>query len=204
MQSRSDIRRRRRLVLGALAGAACATGLARAAAGRAGAEASAACPALLQHRLPGLQDEQPVDLCRYAGHVLLVVNTASKCGYTPQYKSLEALQRRYGERGLVVLGFPSNDFRQEPGSNQEIAEFCTNQFDVHFPMFARSTVRAGAGAGVNPLFAALAARTGEAPGWNFHKYVVARDGREVLSFAPAIDPQDPRLVRDIERLLAAN
>lgn len=196
--------RRRLVVFGALVGAAGASGLARAAAGPSGSVAAdaVACPALLQHRLPRLQDEQPVDLCRYAGKVLLVVNTASRCGYTPQYKSLEALQRRFGERGLVVLGFPSNDFgRQEPGSNAEIAAFCSDQFDVRFPMFARSVVRGGAG--VNPLFAALAARTGEAPGWNFHKYLVGRDGREVLSFASALDPQDPRLVKVIERLLAA-
>jgi len=164
--------------------------------------AEVACPPLLQHRLPRLQDEQPVDLCRYAGQVLLVVNTASQCGYTPQYKSLEALHRRYAQRGLVVLGFPSNDFgRQEPGSNREIADFCANQFDVRFPMFARSVVRGGPD--VNPLFAALAARSGEHPGWNFHKYLVGRDGGQVLSFPSALNPQDPRLVRDIERLLEA-
>ena len=192
---------RRRVVLGLLAGPFGLSVPARAASAPPAA-AGTACPALLQHRLPRLQDEQPVDLCQYAGKVLLVVNTASQCAYTPQYKALEALQRRYGERGLVVLGFPSNDFgRQEPGSNAEIAEFCANQFDVSFPMFARSVVRGGAG--VNPVFAALAAHTGEAPGWNFHKYVVGRDGREVLSFASAVDPQDPRLLKGIERLLAA-
>lgn len=164
--------------------------------------AEASCPPLLQHRLPRLQDEQPVDLCRYAGQVLLIVNTASHCGYTPQYKSLELLQRRYAQRGLVVMGFPSNDFgRQEPGSNQEIADFCANQFDVRFPMFARSVVRGGPD--VNPLFAVLAARSGEAPAWNFHKYLIGRDGHQVLSFPSALDPQDPRLVRDIERLLEA-
>jgi len=164
--------------------------------------AATTCPPLLQHRLPRLQDEQPVDLCRYAGRVLLVVNTASQCGYTPQYRSLEALQRRYAERGLVVLGFPSNDFgRQEPGSNAEIASFCQNQFEVSFPMFARSVVRGGTQ--VNPVYAQLAARSGEAPGWNFHKYLVARDGARVQSFPSALDPQDPRLLREIERLLSA-
>jgi glutathione peroxidase len=161
-----------------------------------------ACPAWLQHTLPRLQDEQPVDLCRYAGRVLLVVNTASQCGYTPQYRTLEALHRRFGPRGLVVLGFPSNDFgRQEPGSNAAVADFCQNQFDVRFPMFAKSMVRAD-GPERNPLYAALAARTGESPGWNFHKYLVSRDGQAVTSFASAVDPQDPALVTAIERLLA--
>jgi glutathione peroxidase len=158
-----------------------------------------ACPPLLRHMLPRLQDEAPIDLCGYAGRVLLVVNTASECGYTPQYQGLEALHRRYAERGLVVLGVPSNDFgRQEPGSNAQIADFCSNQFDVRFPMFARSPVR---GPAANPLHAALTRLSGEAPGWNFHKYLVARDGRSVQSFPSALDPQDPRLIREIERRL---
>ncbi|HYF42194.1 MAG TPA: glutathione peroxidase, partial [Ramlibacter sp.] len=101
----------------------------------------AACPALLQHQFPRLQDEKPQSLCQYAGKVLLVVNTASYCGFTPQYKGLEALHSRYAGRGLVVLGFPSNDFAQEKGSNKEIAEFCENTFGVKFPMFAASSVR---------------------------------------------------------------
>lgn len=160
-----------------------------------------ACPPLLRHVLPRLQDEQPVDLCRFAGRVLLVVNTASQCGYTPQYRALEALHRRFEAHGLVVLGFPSNDFGgQEPGSNAEIADFCTNQFDVRFPMFARSPVR---GAAANPLHAGLTARSGQPPGWNFHKYLVARDGASVASFPSAVDPQDPRLVGEIEKLLRA-
>ncbi len=164
------------------------------------AAAAPACPPLLDHRQPRLQDERPVDLCAYAGQVVLVVNTASYCGYTGQYKSLEALNRKYGPRGLVVLGFPSNDFgRQEPGSNAEIAEFCENTFDVRFPMFAKSSVR---GAQANPVFKALAARTGEAPTWNFHKYLIARNGDEVLSFGSAVDPQSRPVVREIERLLA--
>jgi len=164
-----------------------------------GGTAPAACPALLQHRLPRLQDEQPVDLCRYAGRVLLVVNTASRCGYTPQYKGLQALHQRYAARGLVVLGFPSNDFGgQEPGDNRQIAAFCENQFDVGFPMFARSAVR---GPAANPVHAALAAASGEGPAWNFHKYLVAPDGRTVSSFPSAVDPLDPRLVGEIERLL---
>ena len=144
---------------------------------------------------------QDLPLSAYRGKVVLVVNTASQCGYTPQYEGLEALYRRYRDRGFVVLGFPSNDFGgQEPGSNKEIAAFCVNQYAIDFPMFAKSSVR---GEGANPLFADLARATGSAPRWNFHKYLVARDGREALAFATKVDPQDPKLVAEIERLLAA-
>ena len=139
----------------------------------------------------------------FGAKAILVVNTASRCGYTPQYKSLEVLQRQYGPRGLVVLGFPSNDFGgQEPGSNAQVADFCENQFDVRFPMFAKSTVRGGTQR--NPLYAALARQTGQSPGWNFHKYLVGRDGRQVLSFGSAVEPQDPDLIKVIERLLLSN
>ena len=174
-------------------------------AGARGVQAAApACPALLARQFPRLQDEKPQDLCQYAGRVLVVVNTASFCGFTPQYKSLEALHDRYRERGLVVLGFPSNDFgQQEPGSGKEIAEFCENTFGVKFPMFAKSRVVASAGAAANPLFAELARRTGQWPRWNFHKYLVARDGAAVSSFASEIDPLDKSFVAAAEKLLAA-
>ena len=166
---------------------------------------AAACPAVLRHTLPRLQDEQPIDLCRHAGKVVLVVNTASFCGYTPQYKALEALSARYAPRGLVVLGFPSNDFgQQEPGSNAEIAAFCENTFGVRFPMFAKSSVVARAGQARNPLFTALQQRTGQAPKWNFHKYLIGRDGREVFSHGSDRAPDDPVFVRDLERLLKAS
>ena len=167
------------------------------------ARASPACPALLQHTLPRLQDEKPVNLCAHAGKVVLVVNTASYCGYTTQYQSLEALSERYRSQGLVVLGFPSNDFSQEPGSGAAIAEFCENTFGVKFPMFAKSSVSPGAGPVVNPLFAALAQRSGQAPTWNFHKYLVSRDGQTVRSVASAVDPKDPVFTRDLEKLLKA-
>jgi glutathione peroxidase len=161
---------------------------------------AAACPALLDRNVSDILDK-PRSLCEYAGKVVLVVNTASECGYTPQYEGLEALYRKYRERGLVVLGFPSNDFgSQEPGSNREIAAFCVNQYAIDFPMFAKSSVR---GEGANPLFADLAQATGSAPRWNFHKYLVARDGRAVQAFATRVEPQDPKLVAEIERLLAA-
>lgn len=157
------------------------------------------CPALLQHRLPRLQDERPIDLCDFAGRVLLIVNTASRCGYTGQYEGLEALHARYAARGFSVLGFPSNDFgEQEPGNNAQIADFCESTFGVRFPMFAKSTVR---GAGAIALYRGLAERSGEVPQWNFHKYLVSRDAREVVSFDSATEPQSRRITREIERML---
>ena len=167
------------------------------------AYAAAACPALLNTSQPRLQDEKPINLCDNAGKVLLVVNTASFCGFTSQYKSLEALHERYRERGLVVLGFPSNDFSQEPGSGAEIAEFCENTFRVRFPMFAKSHVAPGVGRTVNPLFVSLQQRSGKAPTWNFHKYLVSRSGEVVISHASATDPKDPAFLRDLEKLLKA-
>lgn len=168
------------------------------------AMAAPACPPLLQQTMPRLQDEKPIDLCGYAGQVVLVVNTASQCGYTPQYKSLEALYQRYRSRGLVILGFPSNDFgSQEPGGNAAIAEFCENQFAVRFPMFAKSTVSTRSSEKPNPLFAALSARTGQPPKWNFHKYLIGRNGEVVLSRDSEVDPLEPAFIRDIEKLLAA-
>jgi len=164
---------------------------------------AASCPALLDRQVPRLQDEKPQNLCQYAGQVVLVVNTASYCGYTPQYKSLEALYDRYRGRGLVVLGFPSNDFSQEPGANKDIAEFCENTFGVKFPMFSKTRVSATAGAGLDPLFAELARRSGSAPQWNFHKYLIARDGTTVASRTSDVDPLSPAFVRDIEKLLDA-
>ena len=168
------------------------------------AAATAACTPLVAREFPRLQDEKPQNLCQYAGQVILVVNTASFCGFTPQYKSLEALYARYKDRGLVVLGFPSNDFgAQEPGSGAEIAAFCENTFGVKFPMFAKSRVVASAGAAANPLFAELARRTGQWPRWNFHKYLIARDGSTVSSHVSDVDPLDKPFVRQVESLLDA-
>jgi glutathione peroxidase len=158
--------------------------------------AMADCPTLLDHTLPTL-DERSQSLCQYAGNVLLVVNTASQCGYTPQYDALEALYRKYRSRGLVVLGFPMNDFGgQEPGSNKEISTFCVNEYAIDFPMFAKSSLAA------NPFYAGLVKATGAAPAWNFHKYLVDRSGRRVESFPSRVEPDDPKLVGTLERLLA--
>jgi glutathione peroxidase len=167
----------------------------------AAAAGPAACPALLQHTFPRLQDEKPQPLCQYSGRVLLVVNTASYCGFTPQYQELEDLYARYRERGLVVLGFPSNDFAQETGSNKQIAEFCENTFGVKVPMFGKSAVR---GSDANPLFRELAAATGRAPLWNFHKYLVGRDGKVVAQYSSLTRPDDPALLKALEQQLAAH
>lgn len=166
----------------------------------AAATAPAACPPLLRHTFPRLQDEKPQPLCQYAGKVLLVVNTASYCGFTPQYEGLEKLHARYRDRGLVVLGFPSNDFLQEKASNAEIADFCENTFGVKFPMFGKSAVR---GADANPLFRQLAAQTGQAPSWNFNKYLIGRDGRVLGHYGSRTRPDDPGLLRALEQQLAA-
>jgi len=160
---------------------------------------AAACPALLQHTVPRLQDEQPQALCQYAGKVLVVVNTASFCGFTPQYAGLEALHAKYKDKGLVVLGFPSNDFSQEGGSNKEIAAFCENTFGVKFPMFTKTTVT---GKNAHPLYKQLASQSGAVPRWNFFKYVVGRDGQVVASFGSTTGPTDARLLRQVEQLLA--
>lgn len=165
------------------------------------ASATPACPALLDRSFPRLQDEKPQNLCQYAGKVVVVVNTASYCGFTSQYKGLEALNTRYQPRGLVVLGFPTNDFgSQEPGSDKDIAAFCENTFGVRFPMFSKTTVK---GSAANPLIADLAKRTGKAPGWNFHKYVIGRDGQTVSSFASQVAPESAAFTQEVERLLAA-
>jgi glutathione peroxidase len=161
----------------------------------AGGSAMAACPALLDRKLDTIH-EKPQSLCEYAGKVLLVVNTASECGYTPQYEGLEKLYNKYKGRGLVVLGFPMNNFGgQEPGSNRQIAEFCVNQYAIDFPIFAKTDLQN------NPLYADLVKATGTAPRWNFHKYLVDRSGSRVQSFDTRVAPDDPKLVGEIEKLL---
>jgi glutathione peroxidase len=164
------------------------------------ATGAAACPALLQHSIPRLQDDKPQALCQHSGKVLLVVNTASQCGYTPQYQGLEALHARYADKGLVVMGFPSNDFgAQEPGDARQIGQTCFNVYGVRFPMFSKITV---AGPRAHPLYAQLARASGQAPKWNFHKYLVDRRGQVVSAFASDVEPGDPRVTGAIDKLLA--
>ncbi|HEU4374336.1 MAG TPA: glutathione peroxidase [Telluria sp.] len=162
--------------------------------------AAASCPAILKQTFNRLQDEAPQDLCQYAGKVVLVVNTASFCGYTSQYQGLEALYAKYSKQGLVVLGFPSNDFgKQEPGSSKEIADFCYNTYGVKFPMFAKSTVQ---GPNANPLHANLIKLTGKEPKWNFTKYLIDRQGKVIEYFPSKVTPDDKQMVSKIEKALA--
>jgi len=141
-------------------------------------------------------------LADYAGKVLLIVNVASKCGLTPQYEGLEELYRAYRDRGLVVLGFPANEFAgQEPGSNAEIESFCTTNFGVDFPMFEKIVVK---GDGLHPLYAELIAQsaTPEADiAWNFEKFLVGRDGTVIGRFSPRMAPDDAALIAAIESAL---
>lgn len=162
--------------------------------------APAACPALLQKTFKRLQDDAPQNLCQYAGKVLLVVNTASYCGFTPQYEGLEKLYANYSAQGLVVLGFPSNDFgQQEPGKGKDIADFCYNTYGVKFPMFEKSVVT---GKNANPLFLDLAKAGGGAPRWNFYKYLVGRDGKLIDSYSSMTAPDSGSLVSDVKKALA--
>jgi len=163
------------------------------------AATSAACPAILKHQFNRLQDEAPQNLCQYAGKVTLVVNTASYCGFTNQYQGLEALFTKYQSKGLVVLGFPSNDFgQQEPGSSKEIADFCFNTYGVKFPMFSKAVV---VGAKRNALYQELAKATGKTPEWNFHKYLIDRNGKVLASFPSNVAPDNKTLLAAIEKAL---
>lgn len=155
---------------------------------------------LLDHDVRRLGSDESINLkAEYAGKVVLIVNTASKCAFTGQYEGLEALYAKYRERGLVVLGFPSNDFgAQEPGSEQQIQDFCRLTYGVKFPMFAKTRVRKG---GAEPLFEGLAEAAGRYPKWNFHKYLLDRDGRMVDNFLSFTSPQSRTVVSAIEGLL---
>ncbi|MEA2189955.1 MAG: glutathione peroxidase [Solirubrobacteraceae bacterium] len=145
-------------------------------------------------------DGEREDLTRYDGRVVLVVNTATECGFTPQFEGLEALYRDHRADGLVVLGFPANDFAgQEPRSDAEIATFCKANYGVSFPMFAKSHVT---GEAANALFASLSAAAG-APEWNFNKYLVDRRGKVVARYGAGTEPQAPELAGRIGKLLAA-
>jgi glutathione peroxidase len=153
---------------------------------------------LTMKRLDGSEQ----DLAAYKGRVVLIVNTASKCGFTPQYEGLEALYRKYEPRGFVVLGFPSNDFKQqEPGTDAQIQEFCRATYDVQFPMFSKISVK---GDDMHPLYRMLTGLPRPIGGpveWNFQKYLVDRSGHVVAKFPPATKPDNPALVAQLETLL---
>lgn len=160
---------------------------------------AADCPASLDFQMRPLASDRTESLCeRYAGKVLLVVNTASRCGFTPQYEGLEALYERYRERGLVVLGFPSNDFAQEPGSEKDIQSFCRLNHGVRFPMYEKIAV---SGPDAHPFYRRLAARGAGYPEWNFNKYLLDRKGVVVARFPSRTRPDDPELIAAIEKLL---
>ncbi len=158
------------------------------------------CAELLDHSFRPLAGDVPVKLCEeFQGKVVLVVNTASKCAFTGQYEQLEALFERYRAQGLVVVGFPSNDFAgQEPGSEEQIKDFCRTTYGVKFPMFEKTRVTRDS---AHPLYRELARVSGEYPRWNFHKYLLARDGSLVGSFPSALNPGDLRLISAIEQEL---
>ncbi len=159
--------------------------------------------AMLGFTMQSIEGE-PVPLEEYAGKVVLFVNVASACGLTPQYEGLEQLYKEYEDRGFIVLGFPANNFGgQEPGTDEEILEFCTGKYNVTFPMFSKISV---IGEDRHPLYAKLAKATedqGGEPTWNFTKYLVNREGEVVTRFDPRTVPSDAKLIDELERLLAA-
>ncbi|MCK6370572.1 MAG: glutathione peroxidase [Gammaproteobacteria bacterium] len=165
----------------------------------AGSAAAADCPAYLDRELPRLRSSETVNICKaHAGRPLLIVNTASHCGYTPQFSGLQALHEKYRDRGLVVIGFPSNSFRQEAQDEAETAEICYINYGVKFTMLAESPVT---GPQANPVFRELARQAGE-PKWNFNKYLVKPDGTVVQRFESGVSPAAGELTGAIETLLA--
>jgi len=157
-------------------------------------------PIDLNHDVKTLNEQQTINLAEeYQGKVMLIVNTASKCAFTGQYEGLEAIYDQYKEAGLVVLGFPSNDFgNQEPGTEQQIQEFCRLTYGVEFPMFEKSSVKEQ---NAHPLYKELGAAAGEFPRWNFHKYLIDRQGNLVGSYGSFVSPESKKLVRHIKSLL---
>lgn len=156
--------------------------------------ANAACSELYNHQLVTLQGDQ-LNLCDYQDKPILVVNTASKCGFTPQFNALEGLYSKYKDKGLLVVGFPSNDFKQEPGNNKQIGDFCKLTYSVKFPMIAKSSVT---GANANPLYKQLSAKTGQAPMWNFYKYVILPGGKNVYVFSSDVKPDSAEILDRIK------
>lgn len=156
---------------------------------------------LLDHNFNKLASDEKINLCEaYEGKVILVVNTASKCGNTPQYDGLEGLYKEFSDQGLVVLGFPSNNFfGQEPGTEDEIKEFCRLTYGVQFPMFEKTEVK---GKQAHPFFTALNDASGTYPTWNFHKYIIGKDGKFVAEIGPRTKPYNEKVVAIIEQELA--
>tara|TARA_R110002126_G_scaffold10245_77_gene46784 strand:- start:285 stop:869 length:585 start_codon:yes stop_codon:yes gene_type:complete len=160
------------------------------------------CGEILGHAMQQLNTRETVDLCeQYQGKTVLVVNTASKCGFTKQFEGLEALYQKYQDKGLVVLGFPSDSFKQEYDDAEKTAEVCYLTYGVKFPMFTTTKVK---GDEANPVFKALIAKTGETPSWNFNKYLVSADEQTVKHFGSRTAPDDTDFIAELEKMLAAN
>ena len=157
-----------------------------------------ACSDLLNTEMRVLDSSEKVNLCQYSDQVVLVVNVASRCGYTYQYSSLQKLYEDYKDNGFVVLGVPSRDFMQEYSDEGDVAEFCSTEYGVDFPMFATSKVR---GTKANPLYKKLIAQSGVSPSWNFNKYLVSREGKVISTFGSRVKPDSPELISKIEELL---
>ena len=159
--------------------------------------ADASCPSSLDFDVKLLGEDKEVNLCNeYLGKVILVVNTASKCGFTPQYEGLEALYKEKKDQGFVVLGFPSHDFYQEPATEKEIKDFCNLTYDVKFPMFTKTKVR---GKDAHPFFKLLTQETKSSPKWNFHKIIIGKDGKVADTFASITRPSSKKFIELIER-----
>ena len=163
-----------------------------------GSYAFADCPEVLDHEVRLLDSSETVNLCQYEDKVILAVNVASRCGFTYQYESLQALYEKYSEDDFIILGFPSRDFMfQEYSDESKVKEFCSTEYGVTFPMFATSSVK---GSKANSFFKALTEKSGVRPGWNFHKYLVSKNGR-VASFDTKVEPDSEILAKEISKLL---
>lgn len=163
----------------------------------ASAMASAACSGIYNHQFKTLQGAD-FNLCDYLDKPILVVNTASKCGFTPQFESLEGLYKKHKAQGLLVIGFPSNDFKQDPGDNKQIGDFCKMTYKVEFPMMSKSSV---SGKDANPFYAALAKATGTAPQWNFYKYVILPGGKNISVYESTVQPDSEAILGKIKPYL---
>lgn len=159
--------------------------------------ANAACSELYNHQFTTLQGNK-INLCDYQDKPILVVNTASKCGFTPQFESLEGLYGKYKDKGLLVIGFPSNDFKQELSDDKQIGDFCKQTYAVKFPMITKTSV---SGANANPFYKQLAAKTGQAPSWNFFKYVILPGGKEVYAYTSDVKPDAVEIMGKIKPAL---
>lgn len=157
-----------------------------------------ACSDILDTEIRLLDSSDTVNLCKYEKKVVMVVNVASRCGYTYQYASLQKLYEKYKDQGFIVLGIPSRDFFQEYSNEEDVAEFCSTEYGVNFPMFATSKVR---GKKASPLYKKLIAASGEEPAWNFNKYLISRDGSEIYKYGSKVKPDSPELTNQIEELL---